>query len=286
MISFKTMKQIHDEVGKSSICAVALQRKTSEATIKDYLRRYDKMIKLSEKSEESKESQPRLVFSDPHIPFNHPNFLQFLIDTKEKYNCQDTVICCGDLVDHHSISRFNSHPDSIGALQEFQNALKEVKKYTEAFPNAILTLGNHDRIPMRQCATLGLSELFLKSFSELMQLPDTWEIVIETVIDGVFYTHGLNCGGKDGAVNTAISERMSTVIGHYHSFGGCKYIANSQSIIFGMNVGCGVDHESYAFEYGKHAKFKETMGCGVVFDSGNAIFVPMGKQYFRSNKGE
>ena len=49
-----------------------------------------------------------------------------------------------------------------------------------------------------------------------------------------------------------------------------------------MNVGCGIDIDAYAFAYGKYDKNRPTLGCGIVFDSGNAIFVPMGKEYFRN----
>ena len=44
------------------------------------------------------------IFSDPHIPFDHPNYLRFCEDTFEAYGVK-RIICCGDLVDFHAISR-------------------------------------------------------------------------------------------------------------------------------------------------------------------------------------
>ena len=114
-------------------------------------------------------------------------------------------------------------------------------------------------------------------------MPEEWEIKEEYIIDDVLYKHGLNCGGKDGALNAAINEQISTVIGHYHSFGGVKYIANKRNLIFGMNTGCGIDVSAYAFAYGKHSKFRPTLGCGIVVNSSKAFFVPMGKEYFRGD---
>ena len=229
----------------------------------------------------SMSEKPVGVFSDPHIPFNHPNYLQFCIDTFKKFGVGQ-VVCCGDLVDHHAISRFQSEPCAKGAYDELDMSIAEVSKYVKAFPKVRMCKGNHDAIPVRQAATVGIGERYLKSYSELLHLPKTWEIADEFIINDVLYKHGINCMGKDGAINSAIQERMSTVIGHSHAFGGCKYSANKRDIIFGMNVGCGIDIDAYAFAYGKYDKNRPTLGCGIVFDSGNAIFVPMGKEYFRN----
>ena len=228
----------------------------------------------------SMSEKPVGVFSDPHIPFNHPNYLQFCIDTFKKFGVGQ-VVCCGDLVDHHAISRFQSEPCAKGAYDELDMSIAEVAKYVKAFPKVRMCKGNHDAIPVRQAATVGIGERYLKSYSELLHLPKTWEIADEFIINDVLYKHGINCMGKEGAINSAIQERMSTVIGHSHAFGGCKYSANKRDIIFGMNVGCGIDIDAYAFAYGKYDKNRPTLGCGIVFDSGNAIFVPMGKEYFR-----
>lgn len=229
----------------------------------------------------SMSEKPVGVFSDPHIPFNHPNYLQFCIDTFKKFGVGQ-VVCCGDLVDHHAISRFQSEPCAKGAYDELDMSIAEVAKYVKAFPKVRMCKGNHDAIPVRQAATVGIGERYLKSYSELLHLPKTWEIADEFIINDVLYKHGINCMGKDGAINSAIQERMSTVIGHSHAFGGCKYSANKRDIIFGMNVGCGIDIDAYAFAYGKYDKNRPTLGCGIVFDSGNAIFVPMGKEFFRN----
>ena len=221
------------------------------------------------------------VFGDTHIPFEHPNYLYFIQDTFKKYNVNQ-VICTGDLVDNHALSRHPTEPVAKSPEDELDLAISKVKLYTTAFKDVLMCEGNHDSIPHRQAATLGLSKRFMKSFSELLEIPGTWNIQEQHIIDNVLYKHGISCGGKDGALNTAIQERMSTVIGHYHGFGGVKYSANSRNIIFGMNVGCGIDISAYAFAYGKHAKYRPTLGCGIVFDDSNAIFVPMNATYFRN----
>ena len=229
-----------------------------------------------------RKDKPVGVFSDPHVPFHHPNYLQFCIDTFKRYGV-GRVVCTGDLVDFHALSRHETETCAKSPLDELGMTIEGVKRFTAAFPDVDMIPGNHDLIYVRQAATLGIDSRFLKSFSELFELPRGWRIhEDETIIDNVLYKHGMNCVGKNGALNTAIQERMSTVIGHSHAFGGCSYSANKRDIIFGLNTGCGIDIAAYAFAYGKHSKNRPTIGCGIVFSPTNAIFVPMGSEYFRN----
>ena len=243
--------------------------------IRDYIRTTERY------KQEHQKTNVVGVFSDVHIPFDHPNYLQFLKDTFKKHNIT-TVVCVGDLVDNHAISDYKPNPCSKGAYDELDMAIERCAEYVKAFKRVKMVLGNHDLRPFRQAATIGMGERFLKPINELLHLPKTWEIVgEELIIDNVLYKHGINCGGKDGAINSAMLERMSTVIGHSHSFGGCKYSANKRDIVFGLNVGCGIDIDTYAFEYGSYSKYRPTLGCGIVFSDSSAMFVPMGKEYFR-----
>ena len=237
--------------------------------------------KLVHKVTQPSTSSSTLVFGDIHAPFTHPNYLQFLLDTKALYGA-DEVVCTGDIVDHHALSRFNSEPCAHGAYDEGDKASQVIAQYAKAFPSLKMCMGNHDLIIERQAASVGIGKRFLRTFQDVYGLPDTWELGEEFIIDDVLYKHGLNCIGVNGALNTAIQGRISTVIGHSHSFGGCQYSANPRDIIFGLNAGCGIDISAYAFAYGQHSKYRPTLGCGIVFNKSNAIFVPMGEQYFRN----
>ena len=222
-----------------------------------------------------------LVFGDIHAPFTHPNYLQFLLDTKALYGA-DKVVCTGDIVDHHALSRFQSEPGAKGAYDESDLASQVIAQYVKAFPSLKMCMGNHDLIIERQAASVGIGKRFLRTFQDVYGLPKTWEIGEEFIVDDVVYKHGLNCMGQNGALNSAIRERMSTVIGHSHAWGGCNYSANKRDIIFGLNAGCGIDIDAYAFAYGKYDKNRPIIGCGIVFNSTNAMFVPMPAQYFRN----
>ena len=223
------------------------------------------------------------IISDLHFPFVHPNYIHFLEDTFRKHRVT-RIVQIGDLVDNHAISRWQREADADGAVTEFELATKNVEIYTRAFPNVDALLGNHDLIPERQCATLGIPRCYLKGFRELWNLPKGWKIHEQLVINDVLYEHGLGVSGKTGAVDKATNAMQSVVIGHLHSFGGCLYESNSKMLIFGLNVGCGIDIDRYAFRYGKYNKNRETLGCGIVYDSANAVFVPMAGKYFRRGK--
>lgn len=246
----------------------------TNGTIRDYVRRTD-TYKASHTT-----AKPTLVFSDPHIPFNHPGFLPFLLDTYKRFKC-GPVMCLGDLVDNHAISRHQTETCAKSPYDELEMSIVEIAKYTKAFPKVKMVLGNHDLVAIRQAATLGLGERFLRPLNELLQLPKTWELADEFIIDNVLYEHGINCTGVTGAVNAALRERMSTCIGHTHSNGGVLYAANKRDIIFGAHCGCGIDVSAYAFAYGTHSKNRPILGCTVVYSSSKAEFVPMSSSFFR-----
>jgi predicted phosphodiesterase len=223
------------------------------------------------------------VIGDTHFPFVHPNYIHFLEDTFRKYRVT-RIVHVGDLVDNHAISRHQTETDADGALTEYEQAAKCVEQCIKAFDSVTITMGNHDAIPERQAATLGIPRCFLKGFTEAWGLPKKWSVEEKLIINGVLYEHGINWTGKHGALDKAVNARQSCVIGHSHSFAGCNYQSNSESLIFGLNVGCGVDIDACAMRYGRYNKNRETLGCGIVFDSANAIFVPMGDRYFRRGK--
>lgn len=222
----------------------------------------------------------RGVFSDTHIPFHHPNYLEFLKDTFAEWGV-DEIVCLGDLIDNHAISRFQSEPCADGAYLELEKARKAVKELTEMFPSVKMCRGNHDDIAYRQAATLGIGEIFIKPFRDIYGLPMTWELEDEYVLDNVLYTHGTGRSGKHSTYNIAIDERMSVCSGHTHSNGGVQYIANKNDTIFALNTGWLGDDEAYAFNYSRHARHRGTEGCGIVISSDEAYFIPMTKRYYK-----
>ncbi|HZK71091.1 MAG TPA: metallophosphoesterase [Clostridia bacterium] len=247
-------------------------------TIRGYLRRQDEYKKANPIIE-----KPEVIgiIADTHHPFAHPNYIHFLEDTFEKHRVT-RIVHAGDICDNHAISRFQTETDAYSAMTEFEMALKDVQIYTRAFPEVDLLLGNHCLIPARQAATMGIPQQFLKGTKELWNLPKGWNVHEQLIINDVLYEHGTGTSGKNGALDKAINAMQSVVIGHSHSFGGCQYKSNSKSLIFGLNVGCGIQINSYSFRYGKYNKNRETLGCGIVKNSSEGYFIPMSARYFNS----
>jgi hypothetical protein len=77
------------------------------------------------------------------------------------------------------------------------------------------------------------------------------------------------------AINAARENRQSTVIGHLHTVCNVRYLASYKDLIFGVSVGCGIDHEKYAFAYGKQNTRKPVVACAVILDGKLPINIPM-----------
>ena len=215
-----------------------------------------------------------LIIGDTHIPFEHEHYLDFCIDIKKKFKCK-TIVHIGDLVDNHAISYHEHDPNGLSPAEEMKEADKHLKAWFKAFPDVYLCRGNHDRLVDRKGKTVGLPERCFRSFRDIWQLPVRWVDDFQFTINNVLYKHGINCGGKNGHINSAIGARQSCVIGHSHTFAGVDWDATEKDCIFGMNVGCGINKSKYAFSYGRDFKKKPILGCGVVFSPVNAQFIPM-----------
>lgn len=225
------------------------------------------------------------ICGDLHAPFVHPMYLRFCLDTFRRERV-DRVHLIGDVVDAHAISFHEHDPDGHSAGDELELAYAEIQKWKKALPERVsVSIGNHDERQVRAARRAGLTARYLKSYQQLFETPK-WDYQFEHRIDSVLYTHGTGNSGKDAAINLAIQRRSSTVMGHTHTFPGVKYHANADSIIFGLQVGVGLDDQAYAFSYGRTFPVKPVLGCGVVKHGTVAQFHPMpcgkGQPYHRS----
>jgi len=215
-----------------------------------------------------------LAIPDLHIPFHNERALSFLKKTYKQYKC-DTVVCLGDEVDFHGLSFHDIDPDLPSAGDEYRYCLKELKKFYKAFPEVKVCISNHTSRPFRRAFKFGLPSQFIRSYSEFLQAPKTWEWKNEWVIDDVMYIHGDPASGKYASLKLSEGHRRSVVHGHVHSFGGVTFSATKKDQIFGMNAGCLIDVEHRAFAYAKNLLQKPTLGCGVVINGKMGIFVPL-----------
>lgn len=215
------------------------------------------------------------IIGDTHEPFCQPGYREFCYETFNRFGCSE-IVHIGDEVDNAALSYHESELAMPNAVQEAEQAQAAMEEWYKMFPDVKVCVGNHSALPFRQATTAGIPNRYLKTYEEIWNAPKGWKWEMEWEIDNVLYTHGTGSSGVSGARNRAIANRQSTVVGHSHSFGGVNYMASRNDIIFGMNVGCGIDTDHMAFAYGKNFPKKPTLGCGVVLDGGKvAIFVPM-----------
>lgn len=214
-----------------------------------------------------------LVIADTQNPFEHGDYLRFLKAVSKKYTT-NAVVHVGDEVDAHALGDWDKDPDGMSAGDELKQAVKSLKRFYTAFPEVKVCTSNHTARIFRRAFKAGIPTAYLRDYSEFLEAPKGWRWAGKWEIDGVVYEHGLGYSGAMGAMKAAMDNMKPTVIGHLHSDAGIHYWANSERLLFGMNVGSGIDRNKYAFAYGKMFKKKPILSCGVVID-GVPSLIPM-----------
>lgn len=202
-----------------------------------------------------------LVIGDLHEPFCLDSYLDFCKEQYKIHNCNQ-VIFIGDIIDNHFSSYHETSADGMGGLAELEYAIKRIARWYKAFPEAKVIIGNHDRIIMRKAQTSSIPSKWIKSYKEVLEVPN-WEFLERYVQDGVQYIHG-----EGGTARTkAKSDMMNTVQGHLHTQCYTEHYVGQNYRIFATQVGCGIDHDSYAMAYAKYGK-KPAIGCAVIKENG------------------
>lgn len=206
-----------------------------------------------------------LVIGDLHEPFCLDEYLIFNRNLQEQFNC-GTVVFIGDIIDNHYTSYHEVESNALGADDEFTHAKSRIADWYKVFPEAYVTMGNHDRLIMRKCKSGGISKHWMKTFNQALDTPN-WTFVESIVLNNILFIHGEN-GTAERRMN---NESTSVVQGHLHSEGYIKYgVGNTK---FGMQVGCGTNMDTYAMVYAKDSK-KPFLGSGVIINN-VPILIPL-----------
>jgi len=205
-----------------------------------------------------------LVIGDLHEPFCLDGYLDFCKKTFKEYNCNH-VVFIGDVIDNHYSSYHETDADGMGGGDELELAISKIQKWYSAFPVADVTIGNHDRIIMRKAQTSSIPRKWVRDFKDVLEVPN-WNFVDSVVYDNVQYIHG-----EGGTARTKCrADMMSTVQGHLHTQCYTEWYVGQNFKVFGTQVGCGIDHDSYAMAYAKRGK-KPAVGCAVVIGGKTVI---------------
>ena len=136
----------------------------------------------------TKEENRILIIGDPHEPFSLDGYIDHCLGAYYNYNC-NRVIFIGDIIDNHYSSYHETSADGMGGADELEAAIERIKMWYEVFPDAYVTIGNHDRMVMRKAQTSQIPSRWIKAYKEVLGTPG-WEFVERVVFDDVQYIHG------------------------------------------------------------------------------------------------
>jgi hypothetical protein len=222
-----------------------------------------------------------LVISDLQIPFEHPNALKFCKELKRFFRISDdNVYNAGDETDQYFGSMYKKSPDARHSPNsELKDSIDRMMGWYDAFPKMKLAISNHGTRWAKKAAEAEIPSQLLRKYEDVIQAPTGWQWKSQWIIRSKYpwrLIHGMGYSGQNGHRTAAMDGGMSTAIGHLHSHAGVAIIRTSCQKIWGMNTGCLIDEEQYAFEYGRDSRFKPCLGAGVVIDQGRAaLWVPM-----------
>ena len=204
-----------------------------------------------------------LVVGDLHEPFCLDSYLDFCIEQYENYNCNQ-VIFIGDIIDNHFSSYHETSADGMGGADELELAINRISRWYKTFnkKDTKVIIGNHDRIIMRKAQTSAIPSKWIKSYKEVLEVPN-WDFVERYEQDNVQYIHG-----EGGTARTKCrADMMNTVQGHLHTQCYTEHYVGKNFRVFGTQVGCGINHKSYAMAYAKYGK-RPAVGAAVVLNNG------------------
>ena len=202
-----------------------------------------------------------LVIGDLHEPFCLDKYLDFCIDKYNEFNCTE-VVFIGDVIDNHYSSYHETDADGMGGADELELAIKRIARWYNAFPEATVIIGNHDRMIFRKGQTSAIPRKWNKSYKEVLEVPG-WNFVERYEKNDVQYIHG-----EGGTARTKCrADMMNTVQGHLHTQAYCEHYVGQNFRVYGCQIGSGINHESYAMAYCKYGK-KPAIGCAVVLNNG------------------
>jgi predicted phosphodiesterase len=225
-----------------------------------------------------------LCLSDMHVPYHHPDTFAFLAAVKKKYN-PDRIVCLGDEVDHHAMSFHDSDPDLMSAGDELESAIRCLKSLYKLFPKMDLIDSNHGSMAYRKSKAHGIPRKYIKGYNEVLDAPKGWRWHMDLTITApngsdIYFHHGLS---KD--VMKVVNQRGVCVVqGHYHTEFRIGYSGNPNALLWGMNVGCSIDPQSYAFHYDRTNLPRPIIGHAIVLEGLPKLLPMVLKKNGRWNK--
>lgn len=268
------------------IAREVLSAESKESTVRDILKRdpkgydtdaeayRDGYFRKTEQAERSKDNSRILLISDLHIPYHHPDALEFLQYLKDQYN-PTRVICGGDELDKHALSYHDSDPDLPSAGDELRASLPVVAELEKMFPEIDILESNHGSLIWRKAKTHGIPRHYIKTYQDVLGVGRGWLWHFDMTLklpNGQFcYLHH---GKVTDVLKLSQQMGMNAIQFHYHERFKVEYWGNSTGLFWALQSGCLIDDDSYAFSYNNVNLKRPIIGTTVIIES-QPILVPM-----------
>lgn len=218
------------------------------------------------------------IISDLQIPYEHKHALDFVKRICREFRIpKENMICIGDETDQYFASQYPKDADAqMDPRKELQLGRDRLKAWWSAFPCMMVCNSNHGLRWLAKAFDCYIPSEVIRPYKDLFGLPDSWQYRDSWLIKEKHpfrAIHGMGYSGMAGARNAAIDGHISTVIGHLHAHASAMHIKNDGLAIWGMNVGCLIDCESFAFKYGRYSRFKPMLSMGIVLNHGSTPLV-------------
>ncbi len=219
------------------------------------------------RKDEGEDNSRILVISDMHIPYQHPDMLEFLEYLTNKYN-PTRIISTGDELDKCALSYHENDADLPSAGDELKNSIPIIQKLFKMFPKMDILESNHGSLIWRKAKTHGIPRHYIKSYNDVLGVDDGWKWSFDLTID---LPNGQKCyfhhGKTSDVVKLSQQMGMNAIQGHYHESFSCNYWGNSTGLYWAVQSACLIDDESLAFSYNNVNIKRPVIGTVVIIDS-------------------
>jgi len=215
-----------------------------------------------------------IIISDLHIPYCHRDAFDFLEKVRDEYGIE-IVKNSGDLTDNHFSSYHEIENGAFSGSEELRRSKWMIKELEDIFPKMVIVEGNHDNLTKRKAKTAGIPEEWITSPEVLYDVPD-WQWVEK---DFFKINKDINCLLSHSLSGSTMANAKQfshcSIQGHHHSLFGIEFFGDSNTLRWGMTVGCLINDHSPVFTYNKRSVLKRPIiGCGVIIDD-MPILIPL-----------
>ena len=212
-----------------------------------------------------------LIISDTHFPYEHPDTFDFLEALAYAYDIKE-VKHTGDMVDNHTGSFHEIEYGTLSPKDEHDLAKEKVQQLSKLFPKMTVIIGNHGSMSYRKARACGIPEDHLKSYNDIYDVNWEWTdkdfFKVDKYSDCLLvHTMGAN------TLSNARNHSHCSIQGHHHGKYGLEYFGDTNMLRWSMTLGCLIDTNHPAFNYGAKATLnRPIIGCGGIIDNEPRLF--------------